>query len=447
MFKNNLYAFSALIALTCGAYAMGDELSSSEETKGGRNALRASTMSLGIDDQEPDETEANTSSPASSTPSSFFPDNDKQVTFTWPALKQAGGFENPTPDPRARALHSFLQEMFSSLMKSGVHYELPILPRQLDGNIWDLTKDLDQIRKAIEEANALSPASSIQNSLFSNDDAKATFTWDALMDAVERGEPRAKNLHGFLVEKYLHDEIKWDEKPFYKMPFLQKQLDDDQGLWAISESLEAKLAIAVGNIPTTREAIRKLSTAIGQPVNDTMTHKDREIELRIQALKAVERFKILQEKLSSTEAEYESFQALSSQELAAKAGEAEELTSQLAARETELEESRAQTAAKEEAEKQLTAQLTEREAELETSRAQTLAKTSELEELTARFAALQAEFEAFKVESQKAAEGVAAVLAAKNAHNDLLQSAISDVQATFATMAERLAALPTQPSE
>ena len=132
MFKKNLYSFCALIALTCGAYAMEDDLSSSEEKKDGRNALRASTASLGIDDQEPAETSQS------------------------------------------------------------------------------------------------SPASSTQDSLFSNDEGKVTFTWEALMAAVERGESRAINLHGFLMEKYWsdRDQIKWGEKPFYKMPFLQKQLDD-----------------------------------------------------------------------------------------------------------------------------------------------------------------------------------------------------------------------------
>ncbi|MBL8676078.1 MAG: hypothetical protein JNJ47_01430, partial [Alphaproteobacteria bacterium] len=194
-----MYSFCALIALTCGAYAMEDNLSSSEETKGGRNALRASSASWG-DDQEP--SEASQSSPASSTPSAFFPNNEEKVTFTWAALEQAGSFQNPNPDPRAKALRGFLHELFFSKMNPDVRYELPILQRQLDGNIWGLVNDREQISKAIDEANAASPASSVPNSLFSNDDAKATFTWSALMAAVERGEPRAIKLHDFLMEKY-----------------------------------------------------------------------------------------------------------------------------------------------------------------------------------------------------------------------------------------------------
>jgi hypothetical protein len=444
MFKKNLYSFCAVLALSCNAYAMldGDDSSSSVETKGGRNALRASTASLGIDGQEP--AEASPSSPASSTQNSFFPNNDEQVTFTWSALEQAGSYENPNPDLRAQALRGFLQEMCSSMMNPGVHYELPLLQRQLDGNIWDLCQDqelLGQIRKAIEEANASSPASSVPNSLFSNDDAKATFTWSDFMAAVERGEPRAKNLHNFLIEKYMHDEIKWDEKPFYKMPFLQKQLDED--LWSISEPFEAKLAIAVGNIPTTREAIGKLAAAIGHPVNDTLTHKDREIELRIQTLKAVDRVNALKEKISSTEAELEASKA----QVAVKEEAEKQLTSQLTEFGTELEASKAQVAVKEEAEKQLTSQLSARETELEESKAQTAVKAQEAEELTSQLAALRAEFEAFKVESLEATKAFASVLAKKRAQDQLLQSAIDDVKATLAIAAERLASLPTQASE
>jgi len=391
---------------------------------------------LSIDDQEP--SEASQSSPASSTPSAFFPNNEEKVTFTWAALEQAGSFQNPNPDPRAKALRGFLHELFSSKMKPGVHYELPILQRQLDGNIWDLMNDKEQISKAIEEANASSPASSAPNSLFSNDDAKATFTWSALMAAVERGEPRAKNLHGFLVEKYFHDEIKWDEKPFYKMPFSQKQLDEN--LWTIFEPFEAKLAIAVGNIPTTKEAITKLAAAIGSPVNDTLTHIDREIELRLQALKAVDRVNALKEKISSTEAEYGSFREIRIAELAAKEEAERHFTA-------ELEESRAQTLAKAKEAEEFATKLTAREAELEASKAQTTAKAQEAEELTSQLAALQAEFEEFKAQSQRAAEGFAASLAEKSAQNQRLQSVVSETQATLTAAAERLASLPTQASE
>lgn len=438
MFKKNLYSFCALIALTCAAYAMEDEPKSS------RNALRASTASLGIDDQEP--SEASQSSPASSTPSAFFPNNDEQVTFTWAALGQAGSFQNPNPDPRAQALYSFLKEVlgYSQAWNPDIVYKLPLFSKQLDGNIWDLYQDqelMGQIRKAIDEANAASPAASVQNSLFSNDDAKATFTWGALMEAVERGESRAKKLHEFLMEKYRHDEIKWSEKPFYKMPFLQKQLDED--LWSIchdTDSLEIKLGIAVGNIPTTREAIAKLAAAIGSPISDTSTHKDREIELRTQALRAVDKLNALNQNISSTEAEYDSFRTLRLEELAAKEAVEKQLTA-------ELEESRAETLAKAKEAEEFAANLATQGEELESSKSQTAAKVQEAEELTSQLAALRAEFEAFKVESQKAAEGFAASLAEKSAQNQLLQSAVDDVKTTLAAAGERLASLSTQASE
>ncbi|MBX9786945.1 MAG: hypothetical protein K2Y08_06375 [Alphaproteobacteria bacterium] len=436
MFKKNLYSFCALIALSCNAYAMGDDLSPTVEEKGGRSALRASTASLSIDDQEP--AEASQSSPASSTPSAFFPNNDEKVTFTWAALEQAGSFQNPNPDPRAKALRGFLHELFFSKMNPDVRYELPILQRQLDGNIWDLMNDREQIQKAIEEANASSPAASVQNSLFSNDDEKVTFTWSAFVDAVERGESRAKNLHDFLMEKYRHDGIKWDEKPFYKMPFSQKQLDED--LWAISEPFEIKLDIAVGTIPTTREAITKLAAAISSPINDTQSHKGREIELRLQALKAVDKINALNQKITSTEAEYESFREIRIQELAAKEEAERHLTA-------ELESSRAQTLVKAKEAEELAAKLAAQGEELESSRAQTAVKAQEAEELTSQLAALRAEFEALKVESLEATKAFASVLAKKRAQDQLLQSTIDDVKETLAAAGERLASLSTQASE
>ncbi|MBX9621574.1 MAG: hypothetical protein K2X28_06070 [Alphaproteobacteria bacterium] len=458
MFKNNLYAFSALISLTCGAYAMGDDSPSLEETKGGRNALRASCASWG-GDQESNETEVSSSSPASSTQNSFFPNSEEQVAFTWDALKQAGDFTNRDKEPRARNLTTFLHEIFSSKMKAGVLYELPILQNQLDGSFMDLMQHQSQISKAIEDANAASPASSVPNSLFSNDDAKVTFTWSALTEAVERGESRAITIHSFLIEKYRHEGIEWGKTPLYKMPFLQGQLDAD--LWAISEPFQTKLDIAVGLIPTTRDATAKLAAATGRYVSDTVDHKGREIELRMQALKAVETIETLKGKLSSTEVEYESFQAIRLQELAAKeeaerqfAAELEESKAQTAAKEeaerqfaAELEESKAQTAAKEEAERQLTSQLTALVTELETSRAQTAAKEEAEKQLTARFAALQAEFEAFKAESQRATERFEATLAEKDANNQRLRSAVDDVKATLASAGELLASLSTQVSE
>jgi DNA repair exonuclease SbcCD ATPase subunit len=439
MFKKNLYSFCALIALSCSAYAMEDDLAPSVEEKGGRNALRASTASLSIDDQEP--SEASQSSPASSTPSAFFPNNEEKVTFTWAALEQAGSFQNPNPDPRAKALRGFLHELFSSKMKPGVHYELPILQRQLDGNIWDLMNDKEQISKAIEEANASSPASSVPNSLFSNDEAKATFSWGALMAAVERGESRAKKLHEFLMEKYRHDEIKWDEKPFYKMPFSQKQLDEE--LWTIYEPFEAKLAIAVGNIPTTRETITKLAAAIGSSINDTSTHKDREIELRTQALKAVDKLNALKEKISSTEADFEASKA----QVAVKEEAERQLTSQLKAQGEELEASKAQVLAKEETERQLTSQLTAQGEELKASKAQVLSKEKEAEELTSRLTALEAALKKFKEDTDSLVGGLKASLAEKSAQNQLLQSAVDDVKTTLAAAGERLASLSTQASE
>ncbi|MDZ4323383.1 MAG: hypothetical protein U1A05_04785, partial [Alphaproteobacteria bacterium] len=163
MFKKNLYSFCAVLALSSNAYAIlgaPDEF----DLTGGRNALRASQ---GV----------SASSPASSTQSSLFLDDEQNVTFTWLALQQAGSYENPNPDLQARDLYGFLQEMFSFMMRSGVHYKLPISQEQL-GNVWALCENqelLGQIRKAIEEANASSPASSTQNLLFSNDDAKVRF--------------------------------------------------------------------------------------------------------------------------------------------------------------------------------------------------------------------------------------------------------------------------------
>ncbi|MBX9786825.1 MAG: hypothetical protein K2Y08_05765, partial [Alphaproteobacteria bacterium] len=79
MFKKNLYSFCALIALSCSAYAMLEDVSSLGEGKGDRNALRAPTASLSIDGQEP--SEASSSSPASSVSSSLFPNDDaKQLS-------------------------------------------------------------------------------------------------------------------------------------------------------------------------------------------------------------------------------------------------------------------------------------------------------------------------------------------------------------------------------
>lgn len=163
MFKKKLYAFSALLALSCSAYAMEerDDLSSSAEKKGDRIALRSSSAAWGTP-----EPEANTSSPAavlgesvdqifepfplefdfsaptSSTQRSLFPDGNAKVTFTLRALRQAGSYDNPIRDPRAEALYLFLQEAFHHHQldwNSTVVHTLPMVAEELNSDdLWQM---------------------------------------------------------------------------------------------------------------------------------------------------------------------------------------------------------------------------------------------------------------------------------------------------------------------
>lgn len=350
MFKKNLYSFCALIALSCNAYAMEDD---SIEEKSGRSALRASSASWGIDDQESAETEASLSSPASS----FFPDSDKKVTFTWPALQQAASYENPNPDPRAKALHGFFQEMYYSnqvVWDPEVIYELPLLQSQLDGNIWDLAQDRELVRKI-----------------------------------------------GKAIKAY----------------------------------------------PTTQKAIIQLSEALGWAPQDFSDSKERRRKLKELTLRAVNELKTSREKLSSTEAEYTSFREIRLQELANKEEAERQLTAKLVEQGDELESSKTQILVKEKEAEELTAKLVAQGDELEKSKAQILAKEKEAEELTSRLAVLEAELKKFKEDTESLVGGLKASLAEKDAQNQLLQSVVSEIQATLTAAAERLASLPTQASE
>lgn len=353
MFKKNLYSFCALIALSCSAYAMEDD---SIEEKSGRSALRASSASWGVDDQESAETEASLSSPASS----FFPDSDKKVTFTWPALQQAASYENQNPDPRAQALHSFLQEMYYSnqvVWDPETIYELPLLQSQLDGNIWGLAEDRELVRKI-----------------------------------------------GKAIKAY----------------------------------------------PTTQKAIIQLSEALGWAPQDFSDSKERRRKLKELTLRVANELKTSREKLSSTEAEYDSFRVIRLQELADKEEAERQLqktAAQLAAQEEELESSKTQILVKEKEAEELTSQLATQGDELEKSKAQILAKEKEAEELTSRLAALEAELKKFKEDTDSLVGGLKASLAEKDAQNQLLQSVVSETQATLTAAAERLASLPTQASE
>jgi hypothetical protein len=185
MFKKNLYAFSALLALSCSVYAMEerDDLSSSVESGGGRKALRSSSASRHADELdtaigektfEPFPKDAfltdfplefdfsasseslspkMTASPASSTQSSLFPDGNAKVTFTLLALRQASGDENPNRDPRAEALYNFIEETFFHYRhqldwESTVVHTLPILAKELDDDsFWETLNDSKNQKK------------------------------------------------------------------------------------------------------------------------------------------------------------------------------------------------------------------------------------------------------------------------------------------------------------
>jgi hypothetical protein len=172
MFKKNVYAFSALLALSCSAYAMEgrDDLSSSAEKKGGRIALRSSSASWSAPEPEanrsspaavlgesvdqifePFPLEFDFSAPASSTQSSLFPDDNAKVTFTLLALRQAGSHDNPIRDPRAEALYLFLQEAFHHHQldwDSTVVHKLPILASELNSpDLWDMFNDSKDRKK------------------------------------------------------------------------------------------------------------------------------------------------------------------------------------------------------------------------------------------------------------------------------------------------------------
>lgn len=144
MFKKNLYSFCALLALSCSAYAMqvlNEDGSVASSSTSKRYALKASTASWG-DDQEP--TEASASSPASSTSSSFFPNDGEYVTFSTRPLM----FAVEQGDPRAANLHVFLMKTYHSVIwNPDIVYALPLLQSQLDGNLCDLAQDQEFIRK------------------------------------------------------------------------------------------------------------------------------------------------------------------------------------------------------------------------------------------------------------------------------------------------------------
>ena len=169
MFKKNVYAFSALLALSCSVYAMEerDDLSSSVERKGNRNALDlrvlhvtqlSQTTAVGEEDFEPfplvfdfsaaseDFSPKITVSPASSTQRSLFPDG-APATFTLLALRKAADHSNPDLDLRAEALCNFIKHTFFHYQhlldwESTVVHTLPILAHELDDNsFWKILNE------------------------------------------------------------------------------------------------------------------------------------------------------------------------------------------------------------------------------------------------------------------------------------------------------------------
>jgi hypothetical protein len=236
MFEKKLYTLSALLSLSCSAYAMDGEINKDESTSstsisiatGPSSPSSSSSSSCSTPDQESDEEVVSVPSPATSAQSSLFP-----------------------------------------------HQEVE---------------------------SVSSPATSAQSLLFPHDKEKVTFKWSELEAAAHdtsKEDHRAQNLFRYLC--YLKGEVgmlpdseRWgDTNRTYTLPLLQEELSDNPprrfrqgGLinplmkYGRRSEVADKISTKIGLLPTTKDALTRLSKLTEGPLYIPDTHKMREMHLR-----------------------------------------------------------------------------------------------------------------------------------------------------------------------